>query len=39
MRLTILDTLAKILGIRFRVDGIPYGSKRSTQTPEQQIRL
>jgi hypothetical protein len=32
MKLFVLDVVAKLLGIRFRVDGIPYGARLSATT-------
>lgn len=31
MRLALLAAVAKLLRIRFKVDGVPYGSKRPHQ--------
>lgn len=27
MRLTILATIARVLGVQFKVDGLPYGAR------------
>lgn len=35
MRLTALSFIAKLFGIRFKVDGIPYGSNYSPPKPSE----